>query len=38
VHRPTAGHMLLQEDAECVSDTIDRVMGMQRRPARVAAS
>lgn len=26
VHRPTAGHMLLEEDAQCVSDAIDRVM------------
>ncbi len=27
VHRPTAGHMLLDEDAHCVNDAIDRVMG-----------
>ncbi|WP_156686919.1 alpha/beta fold hydrolase [Mycobacterium sp. Marseille-P9652] len=26
LHRPTAGHMLLEEDAGCVSDAIDRVM------------
>jgi pimeloyl-ACP methyl ester carboxylesterase len=38
LHRPTAGHMLLEEDAECVSDAIDRVMSMRRRPARGAAS
>jgi pimeloyl-ACP methyl ester carboxylesterase len=38
LHRPTAGHMLLEEDAECVSNAIDRVMSMQRRPARGAAS
>ena len=38
LHRPTAGHMLLEEDAQCVSDAIDRVMSAQRRPARGAAS
>jgi hypothetical protein len=30
--------MLLEEDAECVSDAIDRVMSMGHRPARGAAS
>jgi pimeloyl-ACP methyl ester carboxylesterase len=30
LHRPTAGHMLLEEDAQCVSTAIDRVMGMRR--------
>ena len=38
LHRPTAGHMLLEEDAQCVSDAIDRVMSAQRRSARGAAS
>jgi pimeloyl-ACP methyl ester carboxylesterase len=35
LHHPTAGHMLLQEAAECVSDAISRAMGMRRgtRPA-----
>ena len=31
VHRPTAGHMLIEEEAQCVSNAIDRVMGMHRR-------
>jgi pimeloyl-ACP methyl ester carboxylesterase len=30
LHRPTSGHMLLEEDAQCVSTAIDRVMGMRR--------
>ncbi|OBI44441.1 alpha/beta fold hydrolase [Mycobacterium sp. E796] len=38
VHRPTAGHMLLEGDAECVSAAIDRVMSMRRRRARGTAS
>lgn len=36
LHHPTAGHMLLQEAAECVADAISRAMGMRggaRRPA-----
>jgi pimeloyl-ACP methyl ester carboxylesterase len=33
LHRPTAGHMLLEEDAQCVSDAIDSVVPMQCRPA-----
>jgi pimeloyl-ACP methyl ester carboxylesterase len=36
LHHPTAGHMLLQEAAECVSNAIGRAMGMcrgSRRPA-----
>jgi pimeloyl-ACP methyl ester carboxylesterase len=31
VHRPTAGHMLLQEAPRCISTAIDSAMGMQRR-------
>jgi pimeloyl-ACP methyl ester carboxylesterase len=38
LHRPTAGHMLLQEDAHCVSSAIDAVMGMRQRYAGMAAS
>jgi pimeloyl-ACP methyl ester carboxylesterase len=30
LHHPTAGHMLLQEAAECISDAIGRAMGMRR--------
>jgi pimeloyl-ACP methyl ester carboxylesterase len=30
LHRPTAGHMLLEADSHCVSDAIDRVMGTGR--------
>ncbi|OBF29916.1 alpha/beta hydrolase [Mycobacterium sp. ACS1612] len=33
-HHPTAGHMLLQEAAECVSNTIGRAMGMRRGSRR----
>jgi pimeloyl-ACP methyl ester carboxylesterase len=41
LHHPTAGHMLLQEAAECVSDAIGRAMGMRRgsrRPANARTS
>jgi pimeloyl-ACP methyl ester carboxylesterase len=38
LHRPAAGHMLLEEDPACVSDAIDRVIGAQRASARGAAS
>jgi pimeloyl-ACP methyl ester carboxylesterase len=38
LHRPTAGHMLLEEEASCVSSAIDSVTGMHRRPARTAPS
>ena len=31
LHHPTAGHMLLQDAAECVSNAICRAMGMPRR-------
>jgi pimeloyl-ACP methyl ester carboxylesterase len=31
LHRPTAGHMLIEEEAQCVSNAIDRVIGMHRR-------
>jgi pimeloyl-ACP methyl ester carboxylesterase len=35
-HRPTAGHMLLEEEASCVSNAIDSLMGLYRRSARTA--
>jgi pimeloyl-ACP methyl ester carboxylesterase len=41
LHHPTAGHMLLQEAPECVSNAISRAMGMRsgsRRPATVRKS
>jgi len=38
VHRPTAGHMLLDEHPQCVSDAIDRVLGLQNASAHRAAS
>jgi pimeloyl-ACP methyl ester carboxylesterase len=38
VHRPEAGHMLVEEHAECVSDAIDQVMGTPNFLARGAAS
>ncbi len=38
VHRPEAGHMLVEEHAECVSDAIDRVVGTPTLVARGAAS
>ncbi|ORA32908.1 alpha/beta fold hydrolase [Mycobacterium aquaticum] len=41
LHHPSAGHMLLHDAAECVTDAIGRAMGMHsgfRRPARVRAS
>jgi pimeloyl-ACP methyl ester carboxylesterase len=41
LHHPTAGHMLLQDAAECVSDAISRAMGMRRgsrRPANARKS
>jgi pimeloyl-ACP methyl ester carboxylesterase len=34
LHHPTAGHMLLQEAADCVSDAIGRAMGMRRGSRR----
>ena len=37
VHRPEAGHMLVEEHAECVSDAIDRVVGTPAPIARGAA-
>ncbi|HKV20501.1 MAG TPA: alpha/beta hydrolase [Mycobacterium sp.] len=33
-HHPTAGHMLLQDAAECVSKAIGRAMGTPRRAAK----
>jgi pimeloyl-ACP methyl ester carboxylesterase len=41
LHHPTAGHMLLQDAAECVSDAIGRAMGLRRgsrRPANARKS
>jgi pimeloyl-ACP methyl ester carboxylesterase len=38
LHRPTAGHMILQEESHCVSNAIDGVMGRHRRSARTAPS
>jgi pimeloyl-ACP methyl ester carboxylesterase len=38
VHRPDAGHMLIEEHAHCVSDAIDRVVDMRALSARGAAS
>ncbi len=41
LHHPSAGHMLLHDAAECVTDAIGRAMGIHRgfrRPARVRAS
>jgi pimeloyl-ACP methyl ester carboxylesterase len=35
-HRPTAGHMLLEEEASCVSNAIDSLMGLYRPSARTA--
>ena len=36
LYHPTAGHMLLQEAADCVSDAIGRAMGMGRGGRRSA--
>ncbi len=33
LHRPTAGHMLLQEESHFVSNAINSVMGLHRQPA-----
>ena len=38
LHHPTAGHMLLQEAAQCVSDAIGRAMGMSHRSGRSATA
>ena len=41
LHAPTAGHMLLQDAAECVCNAITRAMGMRRgsrRPANARKS
>jgi pimeloyl-ACP methyl ester carboxylesterase len=35
LHHPTAGHMLLQDAAESVSNAIARAMGMRRGSARL---
>ena len=36
LHRPAARHMLLEDDAACVNNAIDSVMGMRRGSAREA--
>lgn len=36
LHRPAAGHMLLDERPECVSDAIDRATGMREITAHGA--
>jgi pimeloyl-ACP methyl ester carboxylesterase len=36
LHRPTAGHMLLEADSHCVSNAIDSVMGIDRRSTHTA--
>ncbi|MGO9157905.1 alpha/beta fold hydrolase [Mycobacterium sp.] len=38
LHCPAGGHMLLEEESDCVSNAIDGVMGMHRRFARTAPS
>jgi pimeloyl-ACP methyl ester carboxylesterase len=38
LHRPTAGHMLLEDEAHCVSNAIDSLMGLYRRSVRTAPS
>jgi pimeloyl-ACP methyl ester carboxylesterase len=38
LHRPTAGHMLLEDEAHCVSNAIDSLMGLYRRSFRTAPS
>lgn len=38
LHQPDAGHMLLEERPRCVSDAIDRVLGMRTLAAQGAAS
>jgi pimeloyl-ACP methyl ester carboxylesterase len=38
LHRPTAGHMLLEADSQCVSNAIDGVMGIDRRSVPPAAT
>ncbi|MGV0039491.1 alpha/beta fold hydrolase [Mycobacterium colombiense] len=38
LHQPDAGHMLLEERPRCVSDAIDRVVGMRTLAAQGAAS
>lgn len=38
VHRPAAGHMLLHETPHAVTDAIDSVVGLRRRPAPVSGA
>ncbi|MBW0011815.1 alpha/beta fold hydrolase, partial [Mycobacterium sp.] len=38
LHRPNAGHMLVEEHPQCVSDAIECVVGMGSLPAHDAAS
>ncbi|MCV7103233.1 alpha/beta fold hydrolase [Mycobacterium palustre] len=37
LHRPAAGHMLLEEDPQCVSEAIDGIIGKRRPYARGVA-
>src|SRR5690242_2196829 len=37
-HHPTAGHMLLQEAADCVTNAIGRAMGMRRGSRRATTT
>lgn len=37
LHRPTAGHMLLEEHPQCVSNAVDRVLEMQNDDTRSVA-
>ena len=37
LHRPTAGHMLLQDESDFVTNAIDSVMGLPRPPRAVRA-
>jgi pimeloyl-ACP methyl ester carboxylesterase len=38
LHCPAGGHMLLDEESDCVSNAIDSVLGMDRRSVRTAPS
>ncbi len=38
LHRPNAGHMLVEEHPQCVSEAIDRVLGIRTLSVRGAAS
>jgi pimeloyl-ACP methyl ester carboxylesterase len=38
LHQPDAGHMLLEERPQCVSDAIDSVLGMRTLSGQGAVS